>query len=1391
MSDNEFIAMTAARIKQEIECLEVTIGLLKEDGVPQATIDKFEAKRTRALEAHFARSTAEAQGGSSSDDRAGPSGIGAGADTAPEPPSGGAAPPAPVPAAAPAQPLARPPSALVKKFLADLSEGGKDAKRDEYWAVLESQHADTLRSVAKNLDPRTIFDDVMDAKFAQTGHRHGETTKPQVVLVNGDVQRGKTIVKIRTAVVTKIVNDDPETRDRCYTMWCTIQVPWAEQAMTSIQRATKGKFASQSEGGSNNGASQGYESDPSEDDEDGDSTLEEEWDGTVSDLVGEDPGIPCSMCNNEMRYQAAKEVAKQGGIVVFPRTKGSLQKAYRLKYELNQEAKVKKESAISCILDLDEVDKMLGSCNWAGYENDNFLKISVCERYLFALMGIMDANRPGERAVEKVVVFTQDGEKTKIEAKARVARPFFICGISATNVGTFMFFLHRIGTQFSGGGERFNLLDCVSFKEAEAEAYISLLDTLKYKGLVIDPKEISTENNFVCSKILAMESAAAQKSGAGLMIATTNTVNADVRRGVPSTRVGAETAAQMLIDGKRNVVLHNQPIGYGPGGMTTLYMHGNNKTFEGMIGVEHVAPDDVCGLKYVEKLRGLVNEKMVSFRDEKNALQQEIDEGNPTATLKKRFKRAKFYYEDLRQSRKQFDKRLAQARKDDAEINQMVNDAVALYKQAKKARQLFLAENAKPEAERKTQLEIEALEARYGLLDQQAEDSKAFASERRFELAHNPGDSDPKGFKKSFVFGVEVLRPLIMLWEEEKQQIDSGYVKQLPMPKQRQRFKPELWCPVIRAAMISTVISFLRTRDDNETMAALYSRGEYASPTVHTNSRNVPIAVRGYGMLRRAMSIVGAQPTAPGVTEALMTLTHVIQYAVNMDGASVAQQAERFATNLTEYIRQQMGDCKIEVLCTEKGWLAMRGHWGYNSVPLFRQPDAARKPAIKKMVALIKGEEQLPVHGATAEAHFQRLADVEIETRKNESITMTARNERIMRVLANTMTIPQELYEMCLMMKNCMFDGTKGVDYRAVLVGAAEGQDYINGRAARTVSIAQPPQKKRKATEHRRDYFGEWAVEALEALGAKAPVVGGDLRADQVGTHGEIWAKMIEAHGWKLNDPAEMKKLTDANIAESSIIRTLTNDGRDYRQGIGFILKKVVQKNLVAKVDKFNPRNPYDQNAYFIPTDAPSASQAAAAATAAVAGSSSRGRSAAAAGEAARRAAMNDADADDMSDDSSDAERKKRKRGKRPVVIEDESSEEEDGYAALAEEEEDYDDDDDDEELEEADPAADAEMVDEETPAVQQAAYSVTYNFQLSQLCKPKNVKERVTDSNKLHPLLPAGWTQWVGYRPDGKPYPVFLSPDGKFLTDRPRASAAGRKKAGFLDWMPGITSKF
>jgi len=1080
-----------------------------------------------------------------------------------------------------AAPILHPPAAQsppVRLRAAELSVEAKERWLDKMRTRIKRVHAKLVAAVYKNIAPDDVINHVLDAICNQEGRGAGLPAKfNHLVLINGHVQRGKTCIKaLEAAAVWEIFKDD-EVIDKPFSIIITPMVPWAKQLANGFQKLT---------GAANivtDPASEPSVQNAGADDSD-DSDAENDPTEVENPFAG---GMPqCMLSTIADLNDAMDQVADKGGAVIISRSKGALEKAIQLVYLLNKRALgVEGDKVVrSPLIALDEVDKMVGSCASArgSKRPDPTGKVPTIYENLVNLMcGFADLPKGQEGVVTCYDTLSFDALKVNSPSSRRktaVLRtnrniPFLVSAVSATNGGYCAWTLSRVGVPHANPKverDLLSLLDIVSFNEPSEDEYRGANQAVKFGDMVLDDKEISTQNKWCCEKTLAIESAAAQTPGSCLMVCTTTTVNEGTVRGLSMQRVHHEHLVRTEIGRRMAAMACGVQIGYDEGGQFQIFMHGGNKAFKGMLGIGYSSPSDPFGVAKLKQLEALCAHHKTETHARIVALEEQLRlEGDDLsaddqAIVEQQKDSAERLDAQLGTSVIAFRDRASRTAAKAPGYTRRLDRVIAALQKADAAERIYAraetaSESGVPGAPgTPTPDQLQKLYESKSALRSDATERTEKLINLRHQIATDRTDSDTGEQFSTCLFGQAELLPLLYIWERELKARKPSYLPLAPSMDGGSRKKNDL-----NTAHVSMLLGFVRSLDCSFMLGALPP--QLQAQTEAARSKNVPIKVVGMGCIRRSMHVIGYYIDTEGNDLVTSTLTHVLQYS-NHDGASQEQQIKRFATTAVQHNK----GVPIQVLTSARGWLAMKGHVAYNDMPEWRRPEAERRAWAKRFTELARRKLALE---PLADEHIEQVNSIlsrEIKIQKNkEGIRPDSDMKRTMRIMMETMTIPLAFARMCMYLPSPLFASTSGREYGALFVRAREAQRIVDPTRNNAddddqdlANPAPPPKKNRVVGEN---VIHAWIRKVLVALVAFGDEATNDV-ASAVG-HGVIWThlKQMFRHVW--DDPDENARLLAAHKSAWDILNPDNNEG-----GLGHYLGDMVKKGAIFRVEQGDPR---------------------------------------------------------------------------------------------------------------------------------------------------------------------------------------------------------------------------
>ena len=416
------------------------------------------------------------------------------------------------------------------------------------------------------------------------------------------------------------------------------------------------------------------------------------------------------------------------------------------------------------------------------------------------------------------------------------------------------------------------------------------------------------------------------------------------------------------------------------------------------------------------------------------------------------------------------------------------------------------------------------------------------------------------------LFGQTSLLPLLYIWERELQRRKPSYtpLTQLPNGAKDASSIPK---NALNTAHVSLLLGFLRSLDCSFMLGRL---PRTCGADGHRSVEERADQVVGMGTIRRSMHVIGFFIDEDGNDQVTSTVSHVLQYS-NHDGASQAQQIERFATTAVQHNK----DVPIQVLTSKRGWLSIKGHRAYNEMPEWRRPASERRAWMQRFVTLARGG----AHEPLADEHLQEInamlsQDIKVTTKL--SIRPDHDMKRTMRIMMQTMTIPPAFARMCMFLPSPLFAGVSGRHYGAFFVRAHEAQRLVDPSlpdASNDPDLADPTPPPKTKRSSGPSEIQIWIRTVLAKRNAY-----GDDAADDVANalgHGEIWAelRLMFRHIW--DDPVARARLAAKHPAA---LKVLDPDARD--RGIGLYLGHMVKNGTICRVEIGDLRMPEEKRGH-------------------------------------------------------------------------------------------------------------------------------------------------------------------------------------------------------------------
>ena len=1098
-------------------------------------------------------------------------------------------------------------------------------------------HAELCEKTGATIDPKTPIYQVLNAICKNQGsafdadketerawlkaRNKANAKSNHLVNVNGDIQRGKTNYKALMAAVVWEIFKDGEVCDKPFTVMVTTMVPWAQNLVNGVGKVTGAHAMASnsddehdndpSDSDSNKSDSNDDDDDDYDDDDDDDDECEfvEDPDELDDPLAG---GMPRTFVQQAKHVSEGIATAMNGGAIVIPRSKGALHKVAQIIHLVNKQARHSGDEAVVRwpMYALDECDQVPGSCTSALGQNERdetSREPRVYERLVNMLAGWEDLRKSdGVQVHYHKDTFAPCRKKSGITKSSTIYKssdnmPFLVVGISGTNLGFFAWTVSRVGKPHKTEPTRpvFSALDVASFKETDASQYRGSAQATKFADQVLDRTEVKKDNKWCCAKTLAIESAASQEPGSCLMSCTTSVVNEGTKSGGISLQCAHyEHQVRCDVFARMGIAHFGQRLGRGEAGGWTTFMHGGHDAFPGKVGVEFSSPSDPLGLRKLEQLEALCRHHLAEHDAKNTELNAQIDaladtirerriQSQCCRDAKAGRKRLKAFRAEggtltvlLKRAAENFYERRTESKEHADEYQQAFEKTVSEQRRAQAARCAHEdAANARDrnEPNAPSAAEIEKLKKQKDVDVSRADQSLTSLTDQRHRA------SVGHRFNRS-AFGQELLLPLLHIHESAQRENRRRRRPDQKLPP-RQVKLPHSSLPdkkMLGTADVGILLGFLRSLDCECMLGALPSDLQAQSP--EESSFEAPIKIVGQAMIRRSMSLVGSWYDERGDSRVLCTVSHVVQYS-NYDGASQAQQIKRFCTTATTH----RGNKPVQVLCTNQGWLAIKGHQAYNEMPEWRRSMPERAELLKRLARLMAGTETVRALSREQETRTNATLREDIKISNKCTIETTVHHVRIMRVMMELFDWPKDLAAMCRDMLSPLFPGTAGREYGAMIYRSRRAKRSLDPAAAGDedddeddASQHQPKKKKTRGSGLLYD-FCELAMQALGAFGDFETREG---LANAV-SHGQIWDMVESMQKHRLSDPVEAARLQRDEPTAYKII-----DRKSRAGGVSQHLKIMAEKQgRIQMLHHLDPKNPTNVNLYIIKrnsaTDAP------------------------------------------------------------------------------------------------------------------------------------------------------------------------------------------------------------
>ena len=406
---------------------------------------------------------------------------------------------------------------------------------DEWVEQLRERHANRYKDAVNVLggvdEVRRLVEDVVLSLSRNKVGGGGRVTITFNLLVNGDPQRGKSNIEAVIALVVFFIHSSKKVKDQCYTLLGSVMIGWAQALFTNakdlIERfrdevndpeGVAGQPAQAQAAG--DGAHTDEEDEGIPDDVDVEAEAQEAENFAADTLPFESELVLGSKADKERWLQ----VARAGGMLVFPRNKNALVNINELVEAAGQSALGSNAEPPVHFVILDEADQMRGTTARHSGENAKGRQLYQYEKQLRQLFGFERAiGNPGEPLL----------------------CPSLVVDVSATNQLSFLSLLmhlrdaavrEELAAETESAADAASaasiraqrkLLDIIAFEE-EPDRYTGLNKCVKYKNIVMGDGQLKpSRNHFVDNDVVDFYKDIITTANACGLIVTTNRVYAE------------------------------------------------------------------------------------------------------------------------------------------------------------------------------------------------------------------------------------------------------------------------------------------------------------------------------------------------------------------------------------------------------------------------------------------------------------------------------------------------------------------------------------------------------------------------------------------------------------------------------------------------------------------------------------------------------------------------------------------------------------------------------------------------------------------------------------------------------------------------------------------------
>ena len=502
----------------------------------------------------------------------------------------------------PSDPTGHPTKNMSHPRVCDMADSEIEALTNEVNDVMNTLYSEISKRVNITVDSSDIINNVIlslrenrplngpdGATIPDEYNRRAHKTMS--VLVNGDVQKGKTDVTLMYAMVCYTISLSGKCCDILPVILVTGQCQWAVSMVLNIYRKLDADKHART--------FQRVESDHmyvQELDDDDDSDANQEAESVKAqellDKFGED--VKCATmqsCSKKDNEKQIKSIFARGGILVIARVHTQIDRAITVKNQYCDDLMkdFSRRDALPwwCFL-LDESDhvmvmKHVGDVSKTG-------GLDAYEKKMGALLGFSYTERNFD--------------------KARRNPPFLVVHVSATNAGVFIAYLNHIGKKhddFTGEQSQniINLLDVHSFKQQTIEEGYHSLDNRvawnktdgRNEEFVVPAKGRYSYDDYLTEQGTRILGSAYSSKKSTVLMSLTPTVNRSARANQADTQMNynARMLVNRLLDPQTDAGMPDHYV-------ASVMILGSSATYEGNSAVLVTSFLDPCGANFLAGL---------------------------------------------------------------------------------------------------------------------------------------------------------------------------------------------------------------------------------------------------------------------------------------------------------------------------------------------------------------------------------------------------------------------------------------------------------------------------------------------------------------------------------------------------------------------------------------------------------------------------------------------------------------------------------------------------------------------------------------------------------------------------------------------------------------------